>query len=323
MLHSDHAQFGRRSCKVSVTMDRPYYALQQTKSEILASKEWKRVVQDLCIFFAHRTEGGQVENYERLSQQEKYELMRKAARQLQRTSAFRDLQSKVAAVTTQTLVSIPSFAFLNTGNLQHHNDAPFNPAEHFQSDQLASVNAANACAHLLQEHCHLKHYLKKCFNHPLPAELRITAWKTLLQHPEHSVRRRNQHFNSFQAESKENKEITERCEVILSSSRFLTRSPIILKALKSVMAFCSHYKESRPSDTEFLLCIPFLFVWQNSLERENKADAVSGSIDKMKQSLSDIADTYLSFMENIPRIDVSLYTYIILLACYLITSVRD
>ena len=291
----------------------PPYVLQQIKRDITASEEWERIVHDLCILLEQASGRQQLRNFEGLSKQEKHKLMRQAASQLQRTSAFNDLQSKISATEAlaQLDVDIPSQVFLHTEDesrsaaLETRNESLLSRP----SSKLGSDDAAKACAYLLQEHYHLKHYLKKCFNHPLPAELRIVAWKTLLQRDSSVVRResmlkpRSLSVISFKEGSKEDREISKRCEATLRSNPFLSRlarSSTIVEAMKSIMAFWSRYKEGRPSDRDFLLCIPFLYTWQSKLESVDRAPGtnVVRSMEQMQSSITDIAEVYVSFIEQ-------------------------
>ena len=179
------------------------------------------------------------------------------------------------------------------------------------TSQLGSENAAKTCAYLLQEHHHLKHYrLKKCFNHPLPAELRRAAWKVLLQGDSSAVGQgsslpKAMSFSvaRFKEECKQDREISKKYEATLQSSPFfsqLARSPVlvIMEAMKNIMAFWSHHRGGQPSDIDFLLCIPFLYTWQNKLERE--AGISVRCTGQMQASLSAVAEVYVSFMEEAP-----------------------
>ena len=283
----------------------PPHALQQTKKDITASTEWERVVQDLCTLLEQISGRQQLRNFEGLSKQEQHELTKQAAGQLQRTSTFKDLQSKVSSTLAQP-DTISSLVLLHIDDESQsagtRNESLLNPP----SSKLGSEHAVKACAYLLQEHHHLKHYLKKCFNHPLPAELRRAAWKTLLQHASSAVRRakpRKYLITRFKEECKEDREISRKCESTLHSSPFfsqLARSSAIMEAMKSIMAFWSCYKDVQPSDTDFLLCIPFLYTWQSKLEREDRAPGISiRHVEQMQASLTDIAEVYVNFMEEI------------------------
>lgn len=278
--------------------------LQQAQRDIIASREWESVIQDLCVLLERPTEKEQLENFGRLSKQGKYELMRNVVSQLQRTNTFRDLQSKVATSLAQSLTYTPSLALLShTGNSHHITRDSLSHPECCQPSEYVCVNAAKACAYLLQEHCHLKHYIKKCFNHSLPLELRITAWKALLQHESSTVRkmkRNNLSLDSFQKESKEEKKIMAKCDGIMASSLFLPRSSTFVKALKTVMILCSRCKDKHISSTDILLCVPFIYVWQSRLDGQCATDAKSRATNKTKQLLTDIAEIYICFMEKLP-----------------------
>lgn len=279
--------------------------LQQTKEDITASTEWERVVQDLCILLEQISERQKRRNFEGLPKQEQQELMRLAASQLQRTNAFRDLQSKVSVTLAQSDVAIPSLILLANDESPPGNESLLNRP----SSKLGSEHAAKACAYLLQEHHHLKHYLRKCFNHPLPAELRRAAWKVLLQGDSSAVIQESSLPKatsllaaSFKEECKEDREISKKCEAALQSSPFLSqlaRSPVIMEAMRSIMAFWSHHKGGQPSDNDFLLCIPFLYTWQSKLEKEEGGISVRYT-EKMQALLSTLAEVYVSFLEEAP-----------------------
>ena len=290
---------------------RPPHVLGQIKKEITASTEWERVIQDLCILLEQSFGRHQLRNFEGLSGQEQHELMRHAAGKLQRINTFKDLQSKVSSTLAQADV-IPSLHIdkesqsAGTRNRSLLTSTP-------PSCRLGSENAAKACAYLLQEHHHLKHYIKKCFNHPLPVELRLVAWKVLLQFDSSAVRRghlpkpRSFSVISFKEESKEDQKISRKCESTLRSSPFfseLARSPVIMEAMKSIMVSWRRYKDDQqpdgqPSDTEFLLCLPFLYTWLSKLEKEDRASGISSRyVEQMQPSLTDAAEVYVSFMED-------------------------
>ena len=261
------------------------------------------MIQDLCILLEQNSGRQQLRSFEGLSKQEQHELMRQAASQLQRTSTFRELQSKVSATLAQL---IPSLVFIPTNNESWPGNAE--SLLNRPSSRLGSDNAAKACAFLLQEHHHLKHYLKKCFNHPLPAELRRAAWKVLLQGDSSAIGQgsslpKAMSFSvaRFKEERKQDREISKKCEATLQSSPFfsqLARSPVIMEAMKNIMAFWSHHRGGRPSDIDFLLCIPFLYTWQNKLERE--AGISVRYTGQVQASLSAVAEVYVSFMEEAP-----------------------
>ena len=297
------------SC-LQLNMDPPH-VLQQAKKEITESTEWERVVQELCSLL-EQISGRQHLSFEGLSEQEQHKLMRQAAGQLQRTNTFKDLQTKISSTLALTDV-IPSLVLL-----QHFDDESQSAWMRNESlilktpsSKLGSEHTEKACAYLLQEHHHLKHYLKKCFNHPLPAELRRAAWKALLLFDPTAVRRGNlpksRRFSvtTFKEEVIEDREIIRRCEVTVRSSPFfsrLARSPMIMEAMKSIMASWSRYKgnrqhDSQPSDTEFLLCIPFLYTWQSKLEREEGAPQI-GTRPHAEQLQTSLTQVYVSFMED-------------------------
>ena len=231
--------------------------------------------------------------------------MRQAAGQLQRTSTFKDLQSKVSSTLAQPDV-IPSLVLLHIDDESQsagtRDESCLNPP----SSKLGSEHAVKSCAYLLQEHHHLKHYLKKCFNNPLPAELRRAAWKTLLQYASLAVRRekpRRYSITRFKEECKEDREISRKCESTLQSSPFfsqLARSSVIMEAMKSIMTFWSRqHPDGQLSEADFLLCIPFLCTWQSKLEREDRAPGISiRHVKQVQALLTDIAEVYVSFMEE-------------------------
>ena len=278
-------------------MESPLSALQQIKRDITSWTEWERVVQDLCLFVDHLSGKG---NFESLSKEGKCRLMRRAARQLQQTIDFRDLKTKLSTTLAHLLVAIPPLVFLSTDDDSHLLGSSLLDAECSQSDTWVPVNAATTCACLLQEHCHLKHYLKKCFNYPIPAELRATAWKVLIQNE--SLGARNEYLMFDKCNFKEkSEEITSKCEAILGSSRFLsflTRSSILVNALKSIMVFWSHCKARPPSDADILLCVPFVYVWRKSLVGESKMETTH----QMKETLAEVAEVYVNFMDKLSHL---------------------
>lgn len=276
----------------------PLPALRQIKRDITSSMEWERVIQDLCLFLDHLSGKELLGNFESLSKDGKRRLMRRAARQLQQTIAFRDLQTKLSTTLAHSLAAIPPLVFLSTDDDSHLLRSSLSDAKCTQSDTLVSVNAATVCAYLLQEHCHLKHYLKKCFNYPIPTELRATAWKVLLQNESLGARKEYLMFNNLKEKSEE---ISSKCEAVLGSSRFLSflaRSSIIVNALKNVMVFWSHCKACLPSDGDILLCVPFIYVWRKSLVGDSKMETTH----QMKETLSEVAEVYFSFMDELSHL---------------------
>ena len=277
-------------------------ALQQIKRDITSWVEWERVLQDLCHFLDHPSGKELLGNFESLSKEGKHGLMRKAARQLQQTITFRDLQTKISTTLAHSLVTIPRPVFLSTDNDSQPLGGSLSDAEHSQSDTLVSMTAATACAHLLQEHCHLKYYLKKCFNSPIPAELRTTAWKVLLQNESSKARAEYLVKLSFDNINKKSEGILSKCEAVLGSSRFLSflaRSSVIVNALKSIMAHWRHCKARRPSDSDVLLCVPFVYVWRKSLVGESKMETA----DQRKETLTEVAEVYFNFLNKLSHME--------------------
>ena len=101
-------------------------------------------------------------------------------------------------------------------------------------------------------------------------------------------------FDNFKEKSEE---ITSKCEAVLGSSRFLSfpaRSSIIVNALKSIMVYWRHWKDRRPSDVDVLLCVPFVYVWRNSLVGDSKIDTAD-----QKEMLTEVAEVYFNFMDKL------------------------
>ena len=277
-------------------------ALQGIKREITSSIEWERVVHYVFLLLGQPAERELLTNFEKLPRSEKYDLMRNVAGQLQRTTAFKDLQSTISSTLVQSLVSLPPLVFLSTDSSQFAAGS-FSDIECSPYDRMLPSSAARTCSDLLLEHSHLKHYLKKCFNHPLPAELRAAAWKVLLQHK--PLRAGKEYLEklslaSFEDKMREDMEVVSQCEVILGSSRFLSsvaKSSTIVDALKDIMVLWSHCKSARLSDTDFLLCLPFLYVWESRLVRVSEME----STDKVKDVLRPVAEIFIHFMDILPH----------------------
>ena len=286
---------------VPVNMDQPPRILEQAKASITSSTEWHMVLESLRDILEHyqaemRRQDGTLEG---VPKQRLYELMRRAAKELQKTKSFRHLQSKVTASLAQALASLPSLVLLGAGN-----STSLCRPESTHADTM--INAEQACAYLLQEHRHLKHYLRKCFNHPLSPELRIAAWKAFHLRDSTIAKRDlevKQIIDSSDEVSRESKETTRKCVAIVSSSPFLSfmmGSPTAMKALKCVVTFWSRCKGGRLSDVDILLCVPLLHIWYGLLEGDAKADIEIGSTDHLKTPLADIVQVYSSIRAKFP-----------------------
>ena len=282
-------------------MDQPPRMLEQAKASVTSSTEWHMVLESLRDILEHylaevRRQDGILEE---IPKQRLCELMRSAAKELQKTKSFRDLQSKVTASLAQALASLPSLVLLGAGD-----SASLCRPEYTYADTM--INAEQACAYLLQEHCHLKHYLRKCFNHPLPPELRIAAWKALHLRDSAIAEKDldiKQIIDSSDEVSRKSNETARKCVAIVSSSPFLSfmmASPTAMKALKCVVTFWSHCKGGRLSDVDILLCVPLLHVWYGRLEGNAKADIEIGSTDHLKTALADVVQVYSSIRAKFP-----------------------
>ena len=264
-------------------MDSVAESLEKVRGDVTKSREWsdlKRMLE------AQLNELHLQKPFIRLTDQEKLAAVTKATKQLQKTESLDDARAVVSRGLNK---EFSPFDASKQGQ----------PADHEQSEAPDLV--AMACTHLLEENAHLKHYLKKFFNYPIPQKLRPVAWKVLLQHPaatnDFAVYRESSH--DYRELSAEQKRITHTCESLLVSNPIyheLADSLSVLKAMKSVMLYW-HHKEgnTRVPDTDILVCVPFLYAWRNKLQQHQlHADQSNWEV------ISEISQQYVSFMEMLP-----------------------
>ncbi|KAL5477956.1 hypothetical protein EMCRGX_G024822 [Ephydatia muelleri] len=170
----------------------------------------------------------------------------------------------------------------------------------------AAKNASRACGHLLERWPNLVDHLKRYLNHPLPSDVRSSAWRARLTPARRRVGRNDAVTSSAAApdgllpeRSAQETRLCQTCETILRSKPVyaaLSDSIGVLKAMKGV-ALLSH--RANPSnvltDADLLICIPFLYARREELGRHSHdSDGVFFHL------VVDIADQYETFMRIRP-----------------------
>ena len=267
----------------SLAMDGGLHCLQGAREEVILSREWEELNRELFSQLQHLEYlqgGGELRSFANLTHQERLDAIAKATRSLEKTKAFGDFQGKVSDSVDHHFSTRPAAA--SSSAVTTH----ITPAE----------NVAKACSYLLQEWPHLTQQLKRCLNHPLPADLRVTAWKLLLQNP---AARKN-FLTKVTAQggllelTPEEKRIANRCQVLLNSTPLfheMADSIGILRTMKTTMLYWNLRSGSMVSDTELLVCIPFLYV------RREELSCQSGENWSL---VAEIVEQYVSFMETLP-----------------------
>ena len=288
-------------------MDPPSQALRKVRDEVTESRAWSKLQRELLtqIRQAECQAGeGQPRTFRSLSTPEKLAAVDRAVKGVGDTPAYAKLQTKVAAAVDRhfsPLVYQPSRA---TQQLQATSSRSVNlrgRAGHdiFGQSQAPSSTCplAEALSRLLQGAPHLKHSLKIALNHPLPSQLRLSAWRVLLQYP--AVQK------DFLATGKKmeprnsaERETLQRCQTILNSNMAVFRDiadSTALLAMKAVMLYWKQRTSGDLLDSEFLLCLPFVYVWKEELKR-----CVGDDKGEVWTVFSEIAGVYVRFMEMLP-----------------------
>ena len=264
-------------------MDPTSQALRKTKKDVVSSKTWSRL-QSEFLGLIHQQEDprgeGSVQSFASLSTRDKLLAVDKAVTELCKTPVYARLQEKIAS-------SVDC----------HFSPLAFQPTPATSKVPPSTRPLAEACSKLLDDSPHLKSSLKIAFNHPLPPQLRLTAWKQLLQNP--AVER---DFlvtaDGTQPQNLEEKHIHQLCQDTLSShSAFkdLAESKAILLALQSVIVYWKQRTKQNATDGEIRLCIPFVYIWREVLEKNMREGKGDGWL-----LFAEIAAQYISLLEILP-----------------------
>ena len=274
-------------------MDTPSQALRKVREEVVASRAWSRLQRELQSQMAQSTAGQLLRGS--LSAGEKLAAVERGVEAVGETSAYARLQAQVASAVDR-----------------HFSPLLFQPPPMTQEVSATSVvdtsrahpeaadPLAEACSMLLKASPHLKHSLKYALNHPLPQRLRLSAWRVILQRPDVQ--------KDFLVVGKEmqprdgaEREISRRCEDIVGRNpafRDLAGSRAALSAMQAVTLYWKRRASGKLLDSELLLCVPFVYVWREELER-GAAAGVDGKEGRWVH-FAEIAAQYVQFMEMLP-----------------------
>ena len=273
-------------------MDAASRALHRAKEDILLSREWVEIKQEIqrqqnILQQSHTAKGSFFDSI-----------------QIQSTAAYKRLQAKVSYSLAENFMS---FSKYSQHPLASSVGTQFETAASRQTllDE-SSLHIRKACAHLLEDTPHLKHHLKKHFNHPLPREFRPTAWKVLLQNKRLVAKAGTE---SYLHRHKDETGISQKCEAVLKSSRAFTpvaHSTVLQKAMQEAVAHWNFQKRSEEAVhvtvRDLLLCIPFLYVWKEKLQASSSAKVDSKATFQCTQDVvAEVTDVYCCFMENLPH----------------------
>lgn len=291
---------------IYVEMDPSSQALRKVRDEVIESRAWSKLQRELLMQIHHLeylAGEGQLRTFNSLTTREKLAAVERAVKELGDTPAYAKLQTKIGAAVDQHFSSL---VFNPLAPPQTTQQATSSSSVHVPSragrdgeQQASSFNRplAEACSILLQESPHLKHSLKNALNHPLPSTLRLPAWKLLLQYPavqkDFMVTAKN-----MQPRNAEERAISERCQSILSSHlvfRDIAEGDTNLLAMQSVMLYWKQRTSVSVLDSEFLLCVPFIHVWREELDRQVGEGKGEGWL-----LFAEIAGEYVNFMEMLP-----------------------
>ena len=246
----------------------------------MESRAWSQLQRELLAKMRrsqHLAGERQLRTLDSLSTREKRAALERAVEELGETSAYASLQDEVGIAVDR---------HFSSHSFQQGASPPPRQAAH---------PLADACSRLLEESPHLKHSLKQALNHPLPSKLRLSAWKLLLCCP--TVQ--NHHLATGKGAHPRNeaeREVVQRCQSILGSNPVfadIAENSSYLLAMQSVMLYWKQRTSGCVLDSKFLLCIPFIYVWREELERYR------GSREKWPL-FAEIAGVYVRFMEMLP-----------------------
>ena len=279
-------------------------SLSRSREEVVYSREWEELNRELASQLQHleylQGGGQQFRSFTSLSDREKLAAVGKVTRALEKTRAFNDLQVKVTATLDRHFSSISQQPAVGASSSAEGLQSP-DPAGSIADVSILRVS--KACSYLLAEWPHLKRHLKRCFNHPLPSQLRAIAWKLLLPYPavQKDFLTKALSQGGFPELSSEEKRVARRCEVLLSSDpafHEMADSVAVLKAMKSITLYWSARSGSVVPDTALILCIPFLYVRREELSQWRSEG--SGRTDNNWALVAEIAEPFVSFMEMLP-----------------------
>ena len=283
-------------------MDPAIRALHRAREEVVHSPEWENLNRELLsqIQRLERLEGGDpsaaFSNREKLAAQ-----VGKATMALEKTRVYDELQLKVSKSLDRHFSPVESQPAVGLFGLSAEN------VKSTREKDAPTRNISEACRHLLLEWPHLECHLRNCLNHPLPPNLRTVAWEVILRHP--SVRK--EFLDSAAAKgfqevnvTAEEKRVAHRCEILLNSNPVfheMAASAPTVRAMKSIILFWSQKAGTQKmiTDTDLLVCIPFLYVWREELSSWSGAESGMGRAQNWTV-VAKMAEQYVSFMEMLP-----------------------
>lgn len=272
-------------------MDPSSQALRRVRDDVIQSRTWSKLQKELMMHMRqmeYRAEEGQLRTFNSLSTREKIATVERAVKEVGKTPTYTKLQSQVVSAIDR------HFSPLIYTQVTQQDIATSSSSIHLSP--LAHP-LAEACSRLLQASPHLKHSLKYALNHPLPPKLRFTAWKILLEYP--SVQKDFMLTGKeMRPRSETEREIPQRCETIVNDNpvfRYIAESQTSLLALQAVMLYWKQRTSGTVLDSEILLCIPFIHVWNEELKRHVGEGKGEGWL-----LFAEIAGEYVHFMEMLP-----------------------
>ena len=266
----------------------------------MASRAWSKLQKELIAQIRHMeysTREVQLRTFQSLSAREKRAALDRAVKEAGTTPAYAKLQTEVATAVDRHFSPL----LFQLSNTQHDRSTSSSSVAVHSPGRAPSRThhhpLAEACSRLLQESPHLKHSLKNALNHPLSPRLRLQAWKSLLHYPaverDFLVRGKE-----MQPRSDAEREITERCRSVLKSNALfgdVAERPSALQAMWSVMLYWKQRAGGDILDSELLLCVPFIHVWREELERHVGEGKGEGWL-----LFAEIVGEYVQFMEILP-----------------------
>ena len=274
-------------------MDPSWQALRKTRDEVVQSRAVSKLQRELLARMQDLGGDGQLRTFNSLSTREKLAAVERAVKEVGETPAYAKLQSQVVSAIDRHFSPLIF--------------APFSQVPQELDSAVSSSSAhlvpparplAEACSRLLRASPQLKHSLKYAFNHPLPPELRLSAWKLLLDSP--SLQGNfTVTVGDVQPRNESEREILQRCESIANDNpafQSIADSRTALLALKAVVLHWKRRTSGKVFNSEILLCIPFIHVWREELKRD-----VGGEGKGEGWAIfNEIAGKYVHFMEMLP-----------------------
>ena len=237
--------------------------LDKVRVDLGLSEEWKQVRQDISVSVRKTLER---QRQSQLSPEEYNSLVKKATRQTRKSEAYQKLQTRVASVIE---VHYP------------------------KGSRKTKADVLETSSYLLKTRPHLTSQLKVFINRPFPQKLRQSAWNAFLQN-ELIKKEFMLMYEGKEPQDFRNKdpELAKTCDRLLHSRRFpeLNKFPNMSFECYAVLRFWKTKVKRELVNPDFLICLPFLYLYKEELSSKTINWSIVGTV----------AEMYVSFMEIMP-----------------------